>query len=176
MIAIENLGAFCEGIDKWIDDVETLAEGTLRGLAAQAFRYMVYGTPEWTGNLTASWRLTVGNPAVGYAPSIWKDLPFAGAAPEPYSRAQFNDAAIRYALSIASGELAFVRLGAPVYITNTAPYAADVQNDIVGYRRDKRVRAVNRPIEMTYAAAEKYGAEGSISTVRAGQLAATRLV
>lgn len=177
MLHVDNLGQFCADLDKWIDTCEDLAEGSLRGLAAQAFRYIVLASPEWSGNLAASWRLTVGSPATGYTPSYWKSLEFGGLSlnPEPYSRAAPNTQAIHYAMSIAASQLRFVRLGAPVYITNTAPYAADVENDIVGYRRTSRVRGANRPLEMTHATKDKFSAYGNISAAKALQLSQERL-
>lgn len=170
---IDNLAQVNNGIDKWLDEMEDLALGAMRGMAVEAFSFVVHGTPEWSGNLTSNWRLTVGGPAVGYSPSLWKEESFGSLAidKQPYSsRVSPNGAAIHYAMTIAKTQLQFARLGAPIYITNTAPYADDVQNDIVGYRRTSRVRVANRPIHMTYAAARKFGGPGDISATRAVQL------
>jgi hypothetical protein len=158
MIEIANLAEVNDGLDRWLEACEQLANDAYRGFAARIYKYVLEGTPQWSGNLVATWRITVGLPASGYSDSPWKgtvgslmvDTP-------PHSRSQPNEAAMHYARAIARDELAQVRLGAPIFISNTAPYAWEVEEN-----RDSKGRAflrvVNLPVEMVHAAADKFGA------------------
>ena len=53
----------------------------------------------------------------------------------------------------------------PVYITNAAPYAEDVEDGRV------RLRSVNLPVEMLHMAYDKFNSMGAISQARANELA-----
>lgn len=175
MLRIQNLAQVNEGIDRWIEDCEELADAAFRGLCAQVFSYVLRGTPEWTGNLAASWKLNVGAPAIGYSDTVFKDVMLGGVAlnPEPFSRVRPNEAAIVYATQIAKQELAAVRLGAPVYITNNAPYAGEVEND-QNKSGKSFVRLVNLPVEMVHAAYDKFSSI-RLTTAKALELAKATL-
>jgi hypothetical protein len=159
VLEVTNLAAVNDGLDRWLEACEELANDAYRGFAARIFKYVLEGTPQWSGNLVATWRITVGAPASGYSDSPWKgsvgslmiDTP-------PHSRREPNGPAMHYAREIARDALAAVRLGAPIFISNTAPYAWEVEEN-----RDAKGRAflrvVNLPVEMVHAAADKFGAE-----------------
>lgn len=158
MLRVANLAQVNEGLENWLDAVEDLAEGTYRGLAVSAFRYILDGTAQWSGNLAASWKLTVGSPAMGYDPTMFKHVSFGGPGqPEPFSRRSPNTAALIYATEVAKHSLPYVRLGAPVYISNPAPYAWNVELN-VSEKGKPFLRLVNLPVEMVHAAADKLGA------------------
>lgn len=176
MLEIANLGEFSRDLDRWLETCEDLADGAFRGLVVQAFKYVVQGTPEWSGNLAASWKLTVGSPSVGYDETIFKVTgPTGVLLDEPYSRKfRPNHEAIHYAFSIAQSSLPLVRIGAEVFITNNAPYAEQVAAN-----RNSRGRAflrtVNLPVEMAHAAAEKLSGLGEVSAARAASLSQEKL-
>lgn len=165
---VTNLAEIFAGIDNWLDTCEGLAEGAFRGMAVQAFKYVVNGTPEWTGNAAASWRLTVGQPAIGHTETPFKHVDLGGIAinPEPFSKLRPNHDAIHYALSIAKSELPFVRLGTDIYITNTAPYAAEVEENVRASDGKAFLRQVNLPVEMIHAAHDKLSALGLLGTTK----------
>jgi hypothetical protein len=165
---VTNLAEIFTGIDDWLDTVEGLAEGAFRGMAVQAFKYVVNGTPEWTGNAAASWRLTVGAPATGGAETPFKDLELGGSPlnPEPFSKVRPNHSAIHYAYSIAKAEVPFIRLGADVYITNNAPYALEVEQNVRARDGKAFLRQVNLPVEMINAAQDKLSALGLLGTTK----------
>lgn len=166
MVKIENLAQASNELDEWLAGAEDLAEEALRGLAMQAFSLVVYGTPEWSGNLASNWRLSIGSPAENYSESPYKAAPLGkGPLPEPYSRVAPNYAAISYALSLAKEEAPLIRLGADVFITNTAPYAQEVEDNERARDGKAFIRAINLPIEMTHAAADKLNAMGELSEV-----------
>lgn len=161
MIDLENVGAFVSGIDEWIVDAEHLADNVYRGLVSEVFAFCVTGTPEWTGNLAASWRLGVGAPITGYTESSYKRESFGlPLQPEPYNRRQPNYGAFRLAYALAAPQLPVLHIGVDAYITNTAPYAEAVEQGKAGRNG---VRAVNRPIEMVHAAESKFSKLGVMS-------------
>jgi hypothetical protein len=180
VIRLDNLAQVSAGIDAWIEACEELAEGCLRGMAVQAFNYILEGTPEWSGNLVASWKMTVGTPSVGYSETIFKETGGQlGANNESiYSRVTPNYEAIRYAKSIAAEALPFIRLGAPVYIVNNAPYAEEVEmNRMEGSGKPflRPVNLVDGRVEMVRAAVEKFGAPGAITEATALAFAGAKL-
>jgi hypothetical protein len=163
VIRLDNFAEFTQGIEAWIDEMEELAEQQLQALAVGAFEFILQGTPEWTGNLAASWRLTVGAPAQGYDASVfkhtgWERLSAPGTStPSPYSRQAPNEAALNYARAIAKEQIPLIRLGAPVYITNNTPYAVEVESNVRKDDGKRFIRGVNLPIEMVHAAVDKFG-------------------
>lgn len=184
VLALGNLAEFGAELDGWVDACEELAEGALRGICSEAFELIVRGTPEWTGNLAASWKLTVGAPAAWYDPTIfkstgWDRLSAPGDhTPSPFSRQTPNEAAIHYALSIAREQITFVRLGADVFITNNAPYSVEVETNLRaadGRAFLRPVNLVDGRVEMLNAAADKFGDMGEISETRALALAEKKL-
>lgn len=155
MLELTNLAQFNEGLDRWLDEVEDLATDAFRGLVAKALKFVVLGTPEWSGNLAASWRITFGGPAAGYVETVFKEAEFGGpaaGAKEPFSRISPNYAAVHYAYVIAKRQLPYVRLDSNVVISNPAPYYMPVELD-KNSKGASFVRGVNKPIEMVLAAA-----------------------
>jgi hypothetical protein len=171
MLRVSNLAKVNDGLENWLEAIEDLADGAYRGLAVGAFRYIVENTAEWSGNLAASWKLTVGAPAAGYDPTVFKGTSLGGLGqPEPFSKRAPNTAALHYAKSIAKSELPHIRLGAPVYISNGAPYTWNVELN-VSERGKAFLRIVNLPVEMVYAASDKFGSLGRLSEAQAKTLA-----
>jgi hypothetical protein len=176
VLQIKNLGQVLAGIDEWIDACEALAEGAFRGMVVESFKFILEGTPEWSGNLVANWSLTIGTPADSYDPDLFKESRRELALGEPYSRLTPNYDAIHYAESVAAQSLPLVRLGADVFITNNTPYAVQVA---LNEREDDGrpfLRSVNLPVEMVHAAAERGAVEyNNITTAKALQLAGAQL-
>ncbi len=183
MLQLENLGEVIEGIEAWVTESEELAEATYRGLAIWAFKYVLEGTPEWSGALASQWRLTVGAPAQGYdelafeafKKTGWERLRATGkSTPAPFDRRpeHRNLAALEYARGIARENVPYIRLGADTFITNNTPYAAVVQ---AGGGKN-RIRVVNTPILMADAAEAAADAEFEvISEAQALKLAGETL-
>jgi hypothetical protein len=174
MIQIDNLAQFSRDIDAWILEVEELADGVLRGLAVGAFNFILHGTPEWSGELAANWRITVGAPATGYTESIFKNHPLPGPLPEPFSKLRPNEAALNYARAASAEALSLIHVGVNVYISNSAPYALNVEEN-KDHEGKAYIRGVNLPIEMVHAAADKFGVAHTISEAEALTLAKAHL-
>jgi hypothetical protein len=180
VIEIENIGEVFAGLDLWVEACEELADHTFRGLVGQTFRYVIEGTPEWSGDLVASWRITVGAPAAGYSETPFKEASLGGLAinPEPYSRVMPNAAAIRYAMSIASSQLPQVHLGSEVFISNPSPYAQEVEDNAKAGSGRTFIRPVNLVdgrVEMAHAAVQKFDSLGELSEAAALAIAQEKL-
>lgn len=179
MLQVENLAETLRGLDLWVEACEDISELAYRGLAASAFKYVVMGTPEWSGNLAASWRLNVGAPSSGYDPSTFKEAgdQLGGLLinKEPFSKVAPNPAAIHYSFSVAGQELKHVRLGADVFITNNAPYAAEVEANAKAGSGRAFLRPINLPVEMTFAASDKFNGLGDLSEAAAFALAKEKI-
>lgn len=175
MIEFENLGVFIEGIEAYVAESKVLASATYRGLVSEVFTYIVDGTPQYTGNLAAEWKLTLGGPALGYAETSFKGAKIGGpnsVLPEPFNRTfNRNFEAMEYAKAAARPGVKYVSLGTPVFISNATPYATTVQ---AGGGKH-RIRPVNLPIEMVTAAHEKYSSLGALSEARALEFAGAKI-
>jgi hypothetical protein len=176
MLQLENFKQFSDGLDNWLDACEDLTEGALRGISLELFKFVVQGTPQWSGTLAANWKLTVGVPSVSYSPTVFKEAELGGLAinRDPYSRRDPNRSAIRYAHETSKFAMPQFRLGADIYIVNTAPYAqlvetAGAAGGTLGGKRF--LRGVNLPVEMVLAATEKFYRYGEISELKARRLA-----
>jgi hypothetical protein len=180
MIRLDNFAEFVNDIDAWVEAMEELAEGALRGLAVYAFNYIMEGTPEWSGELVAQWKLTVGSPAQGYSETPFKNdaMPALSANNEsPYSVLSPNPAAVHYAKAIAREALPLIQLGAEVFISNTTPYGLEVEMNEAsdGQAFLRPVNLVDGRVQMLHAAHEKFSAVGQISGPFAIQLAGATL-
>lgn len=165
MFEIEGQDQFDEGLDRWADAVESLAVGVLRGTAVRAFRYILHGTPQWTGHLAANWYLHIGRSAPFYEP----DIEFS-AGPMPDALQKGDPQAIAHAEAKSKSVEKFARLGADIVISNLTPYGKAVEDN--KHEKDGRafLRPVNLPIEMVMAALDKYGQGREISAAEAIEL------
>jgi len=144
-----------QGMNDWVQACEDLAEGTLRGMAIESFKYILQGTPEWSGNLVAGWRLNIGVQSSGYAPSIFKERsPSGSVGDEPFSKLRPNAAALQYATALAKDSIPLIRLNGSVHITNDTPYADMVENN-TNRKGSPFLRGVNLPVEMVSAAYDR---------------------
>jgi len=171
MFKVENQTQFNEGLDRWVDAMDSLATGVLRGTVVQVFRYILRGTPQWSGRLAANWYLSIGRGAPFYDPNIR----FNAAGPMPDALQKGDPQAIAYAEANNRTVEKFTRLGADVVISNRAPYGQAVEEN--KHEKDGRafLRPVNLPVEMVMAAYDKFGQGREISTVEAVALGEEKL-
>lgn len=162
MFKVEDRSQFNEGLDRWADAMEHLATGVLRGTAVRAFRYILRGTPQWSGHLAANWYYSIGRGAPFYESGIHFD-----AGPTPDALQKGDPQAIAHAEGKSRSVENFTRLGADVVISNLTPYATAVEAN--QHEKDGRafLRPVNLPVEMVMAAYDKFGQGREISAVEA---------
>lgn len=171
MFKVEGQDAFNEGLDRWVDAMEVLSTGVLRGTAVKAFKYILRGTPQWSGRLTANWYLSIGRSAPFYNPNI----AFNTKGPMPDALQKGDPEAIAYAEGNNKSVEKFARLGEDVVISNRAPYGQAVEQN--KHEKDGRtfLRPVNLPVEMVMAAYDKFGQGREISAAEAVALSEEKL-
>lgn len=163
MFKVDNQSQFDDGLDRWANAMEQLATGVLRGTAVRAFKYILRGTPQWTGHLAANWYMSIGRSAPFYE----SDIEFGVAGPIPDALQKGDPQAIAHAESKSKSVESFTRLGADVVISNLTPYGAAVEKN--EHEEDGRafLRPVNLPVEMVMAANDKFGQGREISAAEA---------
>lgn len=50
----------------WFASIRKAAEGVVKDIAHDAFRYVLYESPQYSGTFTANWKLSVGTPDTSY--------------------------------------------------------------------------------------------------------------
>lgn len=169
MLSLENAVEFNQGLDRWIEDCEDLVIGAKRGLAIEAFQFVVRETAQWTGNLAASWSLSVGAPnAVSETPFKDIDPPISSRNPVESALRKGSPAAVTYALARAraDGAASLVNLTNDVFIATGVPYAQAVEENAGSF-----LRPVNLPAEMVYRAHEMLARKGELTEAAAKALA-----
>lgn len=128
MLRVDGAQKFLKGIDKWLEDVETLAAEAHRGLSIKLFEAVLRNSPQYSGNAVANWKYSVNSKDVSFD-DFFKELlqnkqdELGFDNVEPYSKTQPNDQAEAYAIANASGrELAVTKLSDVIYISNSVNY------------------------------------------------------
>lgn len=170
MLKIDNAAEFAAGLDAWYAALYDAVEGAFRGLTVRAFKEIVWGSPQYTGNLTASWKISIGAPDSSYTETSFKTAHLPKAPREKDGRLyavlhqRRDPEAIDYALSANGLTVWLVRLGEDVFIQNNTPYA-HMADDALG-SAPPWLRIVNHPLETIHAADEKLSSEYARMSVR----------
>jgi hypothetical protein len=178
MLKTENAVSFNQGIDLWMESVEQLVDGVHRGLTIQAFDLIVTNTAQWSGNMAASWTISVGSPnAVVETPFKDLDAPVSKDSPSGSSYLAGSAPAITYAKAQAraDGALSLIRLGVTAYISTGVPYAVAVDEDIHPVTLKAFLRPGNPALAMVARVEEFFSRMGELSEIEARRLAARSL-
>lgn len=128
MIKIDNLDQVNLGINKWLEEVETLAVGSMRGLSIQMFYKALENTPQFSGNAVANWRYAV-NGVDRSVDNVFQEIFWAEVKdqwPETvhaFSKEEPNEDAHSWAVGHTDGRASKVsKLSDVVNITNSVLY------------------------------------------------------
>jgi len=159
------------GLDKAFSELRKECEAVSRGLTVSVWKTVLRETPQYSGNMAASWTYSIGTPQASNRPYIratqgggWGDQSF-----QPFKKGDLP--AIAKSNDASEGMEMRFRLGQKVYITNGAPHAEDVTTGFVD------LRAVNwpgRPVDLAMSRVESKYATG-ITKAAAAQLKALRI-
>lgn len=119
-----------KGLDKLLRNLEkrqvqvkkAIAKAKM-DLAQQVFTSVVEGSPQWSGNLAANWRLVVGEGVISYQPIGNYD-------PENWRTTPHYKMGHPLAVGMANAQLAnlaAVRWDSKIKIGNAVPYADDIE-------------------------------------------------
>jgi len=144
VLKFENTAQFNAGIDAWLESVEDLAVGTLRGLSVKLFEAVLRNSPQFSGNAVANWKYSVNGKDATFD-DFFKELfveKERQAFPqilEAYSKSKPNEAAESYAIAGAAGhEMQVNSLSDVIYISNSVNY-----NEWLSSATESDLRAAN---------------------------------
>ena len=129
MLKITNALEFSAGIDRWLEEVDDLAVGALRGLSVKLFEAVLENSPQFSGNAVANWRYSVNGKDTSsnnFFKQIFNEAndPKKGADIEPFSKENRNSLAKLAAVESAAGREKDVNsLSDVIYISNSVDYA-----------------------------------------------------
>jgi hypothetical protein len=172
-VQITNAAAFNAGLDKWMADMDRLAAGVLRGLAVETFNHVVEESAQFTGNLAASWSLSVDSP-IAISETSFKSIEPPKTAADRLGSAYLKGSkpAVDYAKASmrAGGVIGNIYLGKDVWIATGVPYAQAVREDRHPELQKAFLRPGNTPSDMLEYAATKFRAYGALSYAAARKL------
>lgn len=158
------------GLREAMDELRRECEAVSRGLTVSVWKTVLRETPQYSGNMAASWTYTVGAPIAENR--FYANLPKGGWRDEEFHPFKKGDLpAINKSREANAGAEMRFKLGQKVYITNGAPHAEDVTTGFVD------LRAVNwpgRPVDLAMSRVEGKYSSG-ISKSAAAQLKALRI-
>lgn len=158
------------GLDRAIADLRRECEAVSRGLTVSVWKTVLRETPQYSGNMAASWTYSVGAPLAenrfysNLPPGGWKESEVT-----PFKKGDLP--AINKANEASAGQEMKFKLGQKVYITNGAAHAEDVTTGFVD------LRAVNwpgRPVDLAMSRVEGKYSTG-VTRAAAAQLKALRI-
>ena len=138
-LSVSNLAEVNSKVKAWFGAVEDAARDAVVGLAKEVLDNALINSPQYSGDYTASWRVTVNHIDTTYE----KDA-IPGAArwnqdkdgPAPFGRG--DQQAIEFALAHNAAVWSTIKLGGTVYITNSAQhedaYAWKIENNQITFR------------------------------------------
>ena len=138
-LSVSNLSEVNSKVKAWFGAVEDAARDAVVGLAKEVLDNALINSPQYSGDYTASWRVT--SKVIDY--TYEKDA-IPGAArwnqgsggPEPFGRG--DQQAIDFALAHNAAVWSTIKLGGTVYITNSAQhedaYAWKIENNQITFR------------------------------------------
>ena len=139
-VELKGLGEFDRDVASWFQAVEAAAGDVAKGLAHRVFENALKNSPQFSGDYTASWRVSIGSVDFSYS----KDA-VAGAARwgEGFASGQIFGRGDEPAMSLARATAAAVwgqkiELGQSIYVSNSAthaePYAWKIENGSINFR------------------------------------------
>ena len=138
-LSVSNLAEVNGTVKKWFGAVEDAARDAVVGLAKEVLDNALINSPQYSGDYTASWRVSPG--VIDYT---YEQDAISGAArwnqgaggPEPFGRG--DQKAIDFALTHNAAVWPTIKLGGTVYITNSAQhedaYAWKIENNEITFR------------------------------------------
>ena len=141
-VGLKGVGGFNSSVTAWFRAVEKASAATAVGLAKRVFDKVLVESPQYSGDFTANWKVTVGAPApasafqqgvLGTRYSAHKGDDGLGSF-VPYQRG--DEAAIAHAQANATWNP--IKLGQSIFISNSAShdehYAWQIENGVIKFR------------------------------------------
>ena len=138
-LSVSNLSEVNSTVKAWFGAVEDAARDAVVGLAKEVLDNALINSPQYSGDYTASWRVTLNHIDTTYETNAipgaarWNQ---GAGGPEPFGRG--DQQAIDFALKHNATVWPTIKLGGTVYITNSAQhedaYAWKIENNQITFR------------------------------------------
>lgn len=175
---MSSFAQFSAKIDDWLLGVDRMAVGVARGLSVKLFYKLLNHSPQFSGDYAANWQYSIGLPNSTFRTGLFADQKVRIGEYGRISGATSNKSAghpeaIAYAVANNAGRDAAVKLGVPIFISNSAQhddaYAWLIENNQIKFRPGN-AGAVAR-----LSAAEVIGRYAHIGKAEAIALSAARI-
>lgn len=139
VVSLSNLDKFDASVQLWFQNVKRAAEEVAVGLAKQVFDRVLIESPQYSGDFTANWKVSVGTPDKSFtigviAPKLKHPDTEGIRHVDPFKRG--DPEAIAYAKSHAHWQP--INLGQKIFISNSAdhdqPYAMLIEEGAIKFR------------------------------------------
>lgn len=131
MLKVSGLADFDAAVKGWLGAVEDAAAKAAVGLAKETFGMLLRGSPQYSGDFAASWRVGYGTVDRTYEQNLFSDDLFSVG---PFQ--QGSHKAMDFARAKAQWKP--LQLGEHIYISNSAthtePYAWKIENGQIKFR------------------------------------------
>ena len=131
MLKVSGLSEFDNAVKGWLGAVEEVAAQAAVGLAKETFAQLLQGSPQYSGDFAASWRVGYGNVDTSYEQNLFVEPLFIDG---PFQRGS------RKAIDFANGKAKWrpLKLGEHIYLSNSAthtePYAWKIESGQINFR------------------------------------------
>lgn len=134
MFKITNLDQIDRELDAWLASVEAEITKVAKGLAVEALVTAAYESPQYSGDFTANWNLSVNQPDRSFTAGVFPEAAF----PSKHPFINGDSPAIAYAMGQADGKLDNFKLGDTIWLCNSAvhqdDYAWKIENNRIKFR------------------------------------------
>lgn len=114
---ITNLSAVKHSINLAKAKLEGTVNSQMRGVATLMLRDLATNTPQWSGDLAASWQVVVGGDTAPLGETGFKQVPYQTL----YPHFKGDKEAVNFAMQDNAGMLAQIRYNKSISIRNTNP-------------------------------------------------------
>lgn len=145
-----------DAIDKWLSDIEYLAEEAAKGLIYKAHDIATERSPQYSGDFVANWKLSYKLPDLSFDPHLFPGKQFPVAEGEtPFHQGDMP--AMLYSINHRTGKLDGFRLGDTLWLSNSAKHDDDIFGQTYAWLIEDGLVKL-RP--------ENYGGDGPLKQVK----------
>jgi len=122
---ISNLNAVKFSIDQAKAKLEGTVNAQMRGVVSLMLRDLATNTPQWSGDLAASWQVVVGGETYPLGQTGFKSNPIV--RPAPHFKG--DSEAVNYAMEMNAGMLSQIRYNKKISIVNNNPTVDAIETE-----------------------------------------------
>lgn len=120
---ISNMNAVKHSIDQAKVNLKNTVSSQMRGVVTLMLRDLAANTPQWSGDLAASWQVVVGGEMAPIGYTGFKQVPYEHPAPH----FKGDREAVDYTIQMNAGMLKQIRYNRSISIVNNNPTIAAIE-------------------------------------------------